>query len=364
MAATSSVIDLSPASKAFVANRANSLGAWVIAGFLDAILMGIVMCQVGAFFQLSRRSQEGFGRHYHWLVALVTFLSLVKTGQSIAIVWVQNVSDFMNPDVARTLVATAWWQVTAPLLTAIIGFVVQSFFALRFYMLARNIFMILPIACSMLLGFGGACLQLNSIIVGNAKAKVMWLLVHLICSFMTDFMITVGTIYALRTRTSSGLASTISLISRLMRLVFESAIPSTLVAAVDLIMSQTLDANHLLWHLLLNYALAKLYAISLLYTLNCVKEYRYSRSLSGGHAQSLSGGRVPSSGTPGTDRKRGDVELGDRSNSNHVYIQTQVVTHVSPSQGSVEAEDLKHSGWQPDTWTKQLSDGVRRAVVE
>ncbi|KAJ7043767.1 hypothetical protein C8F04DRAFT_1073237 [Mycena alexandri] len=340
MATTSSVIELIPASKAFVANRVNSLGAWVMAGFLDAILMGVVMCQVGAFFK-SRRSQEGLGRHYHWLVILVTFLSLLKTSQAIAIIWVQNVLDFMNPDVARTLVAKAWWQVTAPLLTAIIGVVVQSFFALRFYMLARNIFMVLPIACSMLLGFAGVCLQLHSIIVGNAKAKVMWLLVHLICSFMTDFMITVGTVYALRTtRNSSGLASTASLISGLMRLVFESAVPPTLVAAIDLIMSQTLDLHHLLWHLLLNYALAKLYVISLLYTLNCIKEYRHGQ-------KSLSGGRVSSSGTPGM--KLGDVELGNRSKSNQVYVQTQVVTHVSPSQGSVEAEDLKHSVWQPDT---------------
>ncbi|KAJ7142179.1 hypothetical protein C8R46DRAFT_593729 [Mycena filopes] len=347
---TSSIIELIPASKAFVANRVNSLGSWVIAGFLDAILMGVVLCQAAAFFK-HRRSQEGLGRHYHWLVILVTFLALLKTSQAIGIVWVQNVLDFMNPDVARLLVAKAWWQVSAPLLTAITGIVVQSFFALRFYMLARNIWYILPIAVSMLLGFAGICMQLNSIIIGNAKAKVMWLLVHLICSFMTDFMITVGTVFALRSRERGGLASTTSLISRLMRLVFESAVPPTVIAAIDLIMSQTLDLSHLLWHLLLNYALAKLYAISLLYTLNCINEYRQ---------QSLSGDRVSSSGGPGTVRgthlkRAGDVELGNvRSKTDQVYVQTQIVTHVSPSQGSVEPQDVdvKHSGWQPDAWNK------------
>ncbi|KAJ7106679.1 hypothetical protein C8R44DRAFT_858239 [Mycena epipterygia] len=33
---------------------------------------------------------------------------------------------FVNPDIARTFVAIAWWQVTMPLMTAIIGCVVQA----------------------------------------------------------------------------------------------------------------------------------------------------------------------------------------------------------------------------------------------
>ncbi|KAJ7917557.1 hypothetical protein B0H13DRAFT_1870226 [Mycena leptocephala] len=342
--ATASVIELIPASKAFVANRVTSLGTWVLAGFLDSILMGVVLCQVGTFFK-SERSQEGLGRYYRWLVVAVTFLSILKTGQAIAIVWVQNVEDYMNPDVARLLVAKAWWQVSAPLMTGIIGIVVQSFFALRFYMLARNIWALFLIICTMLLGFAGICLQLNSIIVGNVKAKVMWLLVHLVCAFLTDFFNTVGTCFALRSRNSSGLASTASLINRLLRLVFESAIPPTIVAAIDLIASQTLGPTHLLWHLVLNYALAKLYAISLLYTLNSINEYRQT--------QGISGDRVSSSGSRGqirTGAKRGDVELGNvRSKADQVYVQTQIVTHVSPSQGTIEehrSRDVKLSGWK------------------
>ncbi|KAJ7066464.1 hypothetical protein C8F01DRAFT_1123371 [Mycena amicta] len=367
MAAAKSVIQLIPPSQAFVDNRATSLGAWVIAGFCDAILLGIVLCQVVTFFRSqSRRTQEGLGRHYRWLVLVVTFLSIIKTAQAIGIVWVQNVMDFMNPDVARLLVAKAWYQVSAPTLTAITGLIVQSFFALRFYMLSRNILLVIPIVASMLLGFAGVCLSLNSIIVGNAKAKVMWLLVHLICAFMTDFFITVGTCWALQSRKSGGLTSTASLIHRLLRLVFESAIPPTVIAAIDLIMTQTLGSKHLLWHLLLNYALAKLYVISLLYTLNSINEYRET---------AVSGDRVTSSGSRGQISgqyrtgpvKRTDLELGNvRSKAagiggDQVYVQTQIITQVSPSQGTIEMllqeepdrpmDDVKHSGWQPD-WNR------------
>ncbi|KAJ6488060.1 hypothetical protein DFH09DRAFT_1105758 [Mycena vulgaris] len=356
MATTSSVIDLVPASKAFVENRTTSLGAWVIAGFLDAVLLGVVLCQAGTFFK-SPRSQEGLGRHYRWLVMLVILLSVLKTSQGIAIVWVQNVEQFTNPDVARTLVAKAWWQVSTPLMTGIMAVVVQSFFASRFYMLARNIYLTVTIGCSMLLGFAGVCLSLNSIIIGDAKGKVMWLLVHLVCAFLTDLFITVGTCYALRKRSSGGLASMSPLINRLLRLVFESAIPPTIVAAIDLVMTQTLSSNHLLWHLVLNYA--SVIPNILLYTLNCVNEYR--------ERQALSHERVTSSGSRGKIRltKRGDLELGNvvRSNKDQVYVQTQIISHVSPSE-SVEVflpesasfvrsslqerpqENVKVSGWE------------------
>ncbi|KAF8216684.1 hypothetical protein K438DRAFT_2081459 [Mycena galopus ATCC 62051] len=343
---SSSVIELIPASAAFVANRTNSLGSWVLAAFTDTLLMGVILCQVETFFK-SGRSQEGLGRHYRWLVVFVIFLSVLKTSQAIMIVWVQNVEDFANPDVARLLVAKAWWQVSAPLLTGIIGVVVQSFFALRFYMLTRNIFFVLPIIATMLAGFAAICLQMHSILIGDAKAKVMWLLVHLVCAFLTDLFNTLGTCYALRSRNSSGLASTTSLINRLLRLIFESAIPPTLVAFIDLIMSQTLNATHLLWHLLLNFALAKLYVISLMYTLNCIVGYR----------NAISGDRGTTSGSRGHPMsKRGDVELGNVKHGDKVYVQTQIVTHVSPSQGTVDNEerpidDVKMSGWQPD-WNK------------
>ncbi|KAF7370470.1 hypothetical protein MSAN_00678800 [Mycena sanguinolenta] len=344
MATTGSVIELVPASAAFVDNRTNSLGSWVLSAFVDSILMGVVFCQIGTFFK-AEGSREGLGRHYRWLVVLVLGLSILKTSQAITIVWVQNVQDFTNPDVARLLLTTVWWQVSAPFLTGIIGVVVQSFFALRFYMLVRNIFFVLPIIATMLAGFAAICLQMNSILVGNAEAKVMWLLVHLVCAFVTDLGNTVGTCYGLHTRNSSGLASTASLINRLLRLVFESAIPPTVVAAIDLVMTQTLDAEHLLWHLLLNFALAKLYVISLMYTLNSINEYRQS---------ALSGERVTTSGSRGVHR--GDVELGNVRSGSKVYVHTQTVTHISPSQGTVETEEravaeVKLSGWQPD-WNK------------
>ncbi|KAF8143828.1 hypothetical protein K438DRAFT_596963 [Mycena galopus ATCC 62051] len=152
---------------------------------------------------------------------------MLKTAQGFAVVWVQNVLNFANPDVASLLPFHAWWQVSLPLMTGIIGVVVQSFFCLRFYMLSRNWKFCVLIVCAMCLGLAGVCLSTANILSGNAKAKVMWLLVHLVGVFAADLSITSGTVHAFLQKRNSGLERTTKLINRLLRLVFESAVPPT-----------------------------------------------------------------------------------------------------------------------------------------
>ncbi|KAJ7038041.1 hypothetical protein C8F04DRAFT_1091155, partial [Mycena alexandri] len=121
------------------------------------------------------------------------------------------------------------------------------------------------IVCSMTLGLTAICLTLYFILIVNAKAKVDWLLIHLVGVFVADGLITAGTFFALRKRSSGqGLHRTTLLIKRLVRMMFESAIPPTLLAFTDLILTQTLDQNcgKLLWHLLLNFSLGKMYCIN------------------------------------------------------------------------------------------------------
>ncbi|KAJ6584524.1 hypothetical protein B0H19DRAFT_1058934 [Mycena capillaripes] len=306
MSTSASVIKLSPPSEAFVNARTTSLGPWVLViitlrgalltpsrcwepfsivsswvrlifrALTDALMIlalsGVIFCQAYTFFRTRTQVKSTLHQYYHWLVIVVLFLSMLKTAQCIGVVWVQNVLDYANPDVARLLVAKAWWQVSMPLMTGIIGTIVQSFFCLRFYMLSRNWMLCVVIICAMCLGLAGVCLSLASILAGNTKAKVMWLLVHLVGVFIADLFITAGTIYSLQKR-KSGLERTTQLIKRLLRLVFESAVPPTLIAMTDLIMTQTLGSK-LLWHLFMNIALGKVYVVSLLYTLNSINEYR------------------------------------------------------------------------------------------
>ncbi|KAJ7775016.1 hypothetical protein B0H16DRAFT_1450448 [Mycena metata] len=269
----SSNITLSPASRIFVDGRTTNLGPWVLGGFIDTILMGVVFCQVYNYFS-HQRADYGLNRYHTYFVLFVTLLSFLKTSQSIAVVWVQNVLDFANPDVAKTLLISAWWQNTVPLTTGIIGSVVQSFFALRYYKLSRNWLMTIPISIAIILGLASVSMSCPVVPKKSGfadEAKVMWLLIHFVSVFIADFLITACTCYILRPRVA-GLAS-----------------------------------------------LSKLYPISLLYTLNSINEYRNDSSSRSHDAHASN--RVT---------RRGDVELAPRSVDGHIFIQTHVTTHVSP----------------------------------
>ncbi|KAJ7510020.1 hypothetical protein B0H11DRAFT_2215851 [Mycena galericulata] len=305
----SSIIILSPASQVFVDSRTTSLGPWT--------------------------SEKGLGlnRYYTYLVVLVTFLSVLKTLQAIAVVWVQNVVQYSNPDVASTLVDVAWWQVSVALMTGIVGSVVQSFFALRYYKLSRNWVVTIMIFLAIFLGLAGVSLSMHNIIIGNTKGKVMWLLVHFVSVFIADLLITGATSFTLRRR-STGLASTSSLVNRLPRLIFESAIPPTIIATIDLNLTQTLGSK-LLWPLFVNYSLSKVYVISLLYTLNCIGEYRTETSH--GRSNDGYGNRVT---------KSGDIELAPRVNGN-ILVQTQVITHIPHLRNDRGESGSNHSNSYP-----------------
>ncbi|KAJ7672434.1 hypothetical protein DFH06DRAFT_1176283 [Mycena polygramma] len=343
MSAAASVIQLSPPSAAFVDARTTELGPWVLGAFLDCILMGVVFCQAMTFFRTRGHVGNVLQQYYKWLVIAVLLLSMLKTAQCIGIVWVQNVLDFANPDVARTLRAVAWWQVSVPLMTGVIGTTVQSFFCLRFYMLSRNWMLCIPIICAMCFGLASACLSLENILTGNTKANVMWLLAHLVGVFIADLLITAGTIYSLKKR-ASALGRSSQVVDRLLRLVFESAIPPTLLAMTDLILTQTLGSK-LLWHLMTNITLGKLYVISLLYTLNSINEYR---------ARDQSSQEVYSSGRHSS--RVANIELVNRTRPaarmDNIFVRTHVSTHVSPStfsptQDKSEVDKSEVSGdWQ------------------
>ncbi|KAJ7271929.1 hypothetical protein B0H12DRAFT_670388 [Mycena haematopus] len=334
-------ITLSPASRVFVDTRSTSLGTWVLGGFLDSILMGVVFCQVYNYFLL-RRTDRRLSWHYTSLVVFVTFLSMLKTTQAIAVVWVQNVQDYANPDVARTLVNDAWWQVSVAFMTGVIGSVVQSFFAFRYYKLARNWVVATIIGLAILLGLAAISMAMVCIVTKNVKAKVMWLMIHFVSVSTADILITTGTYYTLRTR-SRGLTSATSLINRTLRMVFESAIPPTLIATTDLILSQTLGPK-LLWHLVVNYALSKVYVISLLFTLNSIAEYRNDSALS------------QSTGYSNRVTKPSDVELAPESfkGSGGTFVETEATTHVFPG-NIIDIRD-----WKADRMQKTGSHYQKR----
>ncbi|KAJ7583663.1 hypothetical protein C8J56DRAFT_1055404 [Mycena floridula] len=341
----SSIIQLTPSTQAFVDARATTLGPWVIGGALDCILMGVVFCQIQHFFKNRLRCDSS---QFDTILASVALaLSILKTTQVVAIIWEQNVMSFGDPDAARKLANGAWWQASAPLLTAATGFCVQSFFAYRFFRLTANYPVVLIVALAMLLGLVGACMSTYYILRNQIKLKVTWLMIHLVCVCSADIMITVGTVFALN-RTNSGLQSTTSLVRRLLRLVFEAAIPPACIATVDLILTQTLG-SHLLWHLVTNYLLSKAYIVSLLFTLNSIADYRSEPGYLG------TNGKISftlSAASPTT--RDTDIELGSSMTGGNLYLSSPTLNSLHP---------LEHSQKQYNTVSEErLSEYSEPAI--
>ncbi|KAJ7727391.1 hypothetical protein B0H16DRAFT_1735196 [Mycena metata] len=245
---SATVITLSPAAAVFVHARTTTLGPWIVFSWTIT------------FFRTRTEAstRSSLRRYYRWLVIVVVGLSMLKTAQCIGVVWVKNVLDYAYPDAARLLVTEAWWQ-------------------------------------------------LANILAGNAKAKVMWLLVHLVSAFIADLLICGGTVFSLRQRTTSGLGRTTALVNRLLRLVFESAFPPAFIATIDLILTQTLGPK-LLWHLFINAMMA-----SAQENICCVPPEVYSY---------------------GNGRNGRTLELAPRAPSGGkdqilVGVETQVATHIS-----------------------------------
>ncbi|KAJ7278422.1 hypothetical protein C8J57DRAFT_1306894 [Mycena rebaudengoi] len=268
-AAPASVINLSPPAQAFVDNKVTSLGTWIIGAAIECILMGIVFCQAEHYFRNQRR-QTQFWTLTTILVSWVLVLSMLKTTQVVKIIWEQNVIHFVDPDVAMTLLATAWWQTTAPVMTGIIGFTVQSFYTLRFFRLTKNYFYTTLIVCAMLLGIVGGGMSEHYIAKAMVKEKLRWFLIHFTAVTVADVLITIGTVTALYKRDTK----MTNVVKRLTRLMFEAAIPPAVVATTDLILTQVLGPKLILWHMPFNHGLGKLYVISLLYTLNSIGDNR------------------------------------------------------------------------------------------
>ncbi|KAJ7247766.1 hypothetical protein C8J57DRAFT_1724419 [Mycena rebaudengoi] len=295
-AAPASVINLSPSAQAFVDNRVTSVGTWVLGAAIECLLMGIVFCQAEHYFRNQRR-QEQFWTRTTMLVSWVMVLSMLKTTLVVKLVWQQSVVHFANPDVAMTLLYTAWCHRITPLTTGIIGFTVQSFYTVRFFRLTRNYFYTGLIVCAMLLGVVGGGMSEHYIAKAAAKEKLRWFLIHFISVTVADVLITIGTVTALYRRDTM----MTNVVKRLTLLMFEAAIPPAIVATADLILTQVLGPKLILWHMPVNHGLGKLYPISLLYTLNTIGD---NRELARRDARMASGNTHPR-----LSGRQGDAEL-------------------------------------------------------
>ncbi|KAJ7087978.1 hypothetical protein B0H15DRAFT_294954 [Mycena belliarum] len=322
------------------------LGPWLVGASLDLLLQGGLFCQFVNYFTYC-------GDDMHSLRIVVAVLALLTTLKSIhafAIVWVQSIVHFGDLQGAILLNYTAWWQSGNPLMVAIIGLYVQSFFCWRLWVISRKWYVMAPIAAVLVFGFISVVVATYFISMKDDPRIEQWFAAHLSAVFAGDMLISFSTTYFLIQSRREVLPQTVGLISALVRLTFQTAAPAAICAMFNLIFSQVNPGGPGLTSTAFNMALPKLYAISMMWTLNARRTIRAS---SGTQGMITTSGEMSVTGRRSrASRRQGDMELGGVQ-AIQVLKQTETTQHVddldlfdpkqrksgTPSQADTKSED-------------------------
>ncbi|EIN08514.1 hypothetical protein PUNSTDRAFT_134892 [Punctularia strigosozonata HHB-11173 SS5] len=257
--------ELTHAGQLIRAHPADYLGSWLMGCLFSMLLQGVVLAQASHYVECYRKHT----RTSHCFVSIVALLNTLRTVQSIAIIWNQSITDFGDYDaVARS----PWYLETQPLLTELIGFVVQTYFAMRVArMVPRRKWLILvPILLCMLVALGGGIAMTVVIFtMHGAPDKVtenkIPVVINLSGTLAADSIIT-GTIVVVLWRSQTALDGH-NVIDRLIAVTWTSAAPPFLCALLNLVLYVSMSQRSV-WFVFFNLTLSYLYSVSMMYTIN------------------------------------------------------------------------------------------------
>ncbi|KAL1710990.1 hypothetical protein EV121DRAFT_250679 [Schizophyllum commune] len=249
-------------------------GPMLIGTFLNVLLYGISITQTYLYW-------NGYKRKDSLVIRLfVIFLFVADTAHTaftMAYMYICLVNHYGNP----LYLANANWVFSAdPALTGIIGGSVQIFFSWRVKIVSLRHFVLCGIATAIACGFVPAFAQFQ-------KFKVV-VIIWLAASSLSDILITGSLVNHLRSH-KTGFRTTDTHVDRIIRLTVQTGLITSLWALADMLLYLLDPAG---WHLMLNFALSKLYTNSLMSSLNSRKGWHYSDSRTSGASGQPSGQRM------------------------------------------------------------------------
>ncbi|KAJ6452389.1 hypothetical protein C8R47DRAFT_998102 [Mycena vitilis] len=270
------------------------LGPWLVGSCLDIFLQGLFN-----YFAWYRDDTKTL-RLY---VAGLALMSVLKTAQAFGIIWIQSILFINNLDGAILLNYTTWWQSGNPLMVASFDLYVQSYFCFRLWVISRTWPVVAPIVVIFLFAFVSMILATYYITLGvDASSNIaLWFAAHLSSVFAGDILLSCTTAYFLIRSKRDVLPQTVGLIAALVRLTFQTAAPAAVFAMFNLVFSQVYPGSENLVSTAFNMALPKVYAVSMMWTLNARRDIRATHRTRNGMSSSneISGGRAGRSARSG-----------------------------------------------------------------
>ncbi|KAJ7882402.1 hypothetical protein B0H14DRAFT_3433513 [Mycena olivaceomarginata] len=308
------------------------LGPWLIGSSLELVLMGVLGCQFVNYYSWYPDDSRGL----HIAVAVLCLLSVLKSAETFASLWIFLINHFGNIEYDLSLSTTGWWDTANPLMVACIDFYVQCFYLYRLWAISKRWWVVAPIFAFFIFSMVAIGLATYFIATAQHNDVSSWFGTHLGTAFAGDAILTSTTAYfLLETKKYTLSSQTAGLIVSLVRLTFQTAAPASLVAMFNLIFSQMYrTSNPLLGYveIAFNQPLPKLYAISMMWTLNARQAIRARSELSGSGSGSASGVRVRSPRRTNDDLELGRIEVVKHNQTTqHVDI-TKMFHHSTTSE--------------------------------
>ncbi|KAJ6528532.1 hypothetical protein B0H19DRAFT_1385199 [Mycena capillaripes] len=271
------------------------LGPWLIGSCLELLLMGILSCQFVNYYNW----YPDDSRRLRIAVAILCILNVLKSAECFASLWIFLINHFGDIQYDLQLSATAWWDTANPLMVAILDFYVQCYFCTRLWAVSKRWWVVTPIFTLFVFALLSMVLGTYYIATLQEQQVTDWFAAHLSSVFAGDLILSVTTAYFLiKTKNNVLSTQTAELIHSLIPLTFQTATPAAVVAMFNLIFSQMYRTNQPLLgyvEIAFNQVLPKVYAISMMYTLNARRAIRSrvsgSRNGSSSDGPSM-GGRV------------------------------------------------------------------------
>ncbi|KAJ7314604.1 hypothetical protein DFH08DRAFT_428276 [Mycena albidolilacea] len=253
-----------------------TLGAWNLAVCSCLFLQGILCAQFAHYMSLNKRDSI-------WMklfVAGLVLMTTLKIVQSLAIMWIQNVTTFGDLEAGSNLWCKHWvWKVTI-MLEAATAFYVQMFFCRRLWAISRNAYLVIICIVLFLLGLITSVVAIVYIFTSTLELMNRWGGAHLGLVLCGDLLLTGSTIcYLLRHSHQCTLprGPTATILNRLRWVTLQSAAPASLCALINFAGGTIMNATT--WtpplamvNFIANMVLPQLYVWSAMWTLNSREE--------------------------------------------------------------------------------------------
>ncbi|KAJ6478996.1 hypothetical protein C8R45DRAFT_1101429 [Mycena sanguinolenta] len=310
------------------------LGPWLIGSCLELVLMGVLFFQGYNYYN----SFPNDSRSFRIAVAILYLLNVLKSAECFASLWIFLIDHFGHIRYAIQSSAIEWWDTCSPLMVAILNFYVQCYFCTRLWAVSQRRWVSVPIFAVFVLPLGS--MVMGTYYIGRLQKQHVtdWFAAHLSSVFAGDLLLSGTTAYfLLRTEKTTLSIEMAELIHSLIPLTFQTATPPAIIAMFNLIFSQMSRTNRPLLgyvEITFNQVLPKLYAISMMYTLNARR----------GICNRVAGSDIGSSGDETwrlqPHATNGNMELGQATQSRQNDV-TAAVDSIKNSKLKISIPDQK-----------------------